>query len=256
MLLFKNLSVLVNCCVFHFYLIVLLDIQKTINFNCLRSSLTSLLDVHLTNVAVQKTAPDYDPEKGSKWSLQQLRKYLTAKHGLEQVNYHLNCVSHDYWEDEVFLWMNEWVSEFFVYLSCFPHLEHIAMGWLPKHPTNTSMNQIRAQTWRLTAQHFNHFAIRSLWIMISLVYVFSVYDYVVYWIRWRSVSSWWMISLYIRYLVFRRSWLMINIALSSTAMIYYLILTWNRKYWCQRWIGRQRDMHVHTHTHFISAIFK
>ncbi|KAK2166602.1 hypothetical protein LSH36_37g03006 [Paralvinella palmiformis] len=58
---------------------------KTINFNCLRSSLTSLLDVHLTNVAVQKTAPDYDPEKGSKWSLQQLRKYLTAKHGLEQV---------------------------------------------------------------------------------------------------------------------------------------------------------------------------
>jgi len=38
-------------------------------------------DVHLTNVAVQKTAPDYDPEKGSKWSVRQLRLYLAAKHG-------------------------------------------------------------------------------------------------------------------------------------------------------------------------------
>ena len=26
--------------------------------------------VHLTNVAIQKTALDYDPEKGAKWSLQ------------------------------------------------------------------------------------------------------------------------------------------------------------------------------------------
>ena len=39
------------------------------------------LVVHLTNIAVQKTAPDYDPEKGSKWSLRQLRQYLIAKHG-------------------------------------------------------------------------------------------------------------------------------------------------------------------------------
>ena len=44
-------------------------------------SLTALIDVHLTNVAVQKTAPDYDPEKGSKWSVRQLRLYLTARHG-------------------------------------------------------------------------------------------------------------------------------------------------------------------------------
>ncbi|XP_054624707.1 probable tubulin polyglutamylase TTLL9 isoform X2 [Dunckerocampus dactyliophorus] len=41
--------------------------------------------VHLTNVAVQKTAPDYDPEKGCKWKLQKLRMYLTAKHGRQMV---------------------------------------------------------------------------------------------------------------------------------------------------------------------------
>lgn len=78
-------------------------------------------DMHLTNVAVQKTAPDYDPEKvcnkrtskqkcmsssetlpllrdinliflivlffakGCKWQMQKLRTYLTAKHGRERV---------------------------------------------------------------------------------------------------------------------------------------------------------------------------
>ncbi|RXN11646.1 putative tubulin polyglutamylase TTLL9 isoform X1 [Labeo rohita] len=36
-------------------------------------------------IAVQKTAPDYDPEKGCKWQMQQLRQYLTAKHGFETV---------------------------------------------------------------------------------------------------------------------------------------------------------------------------
>ena len=41
--------------------------------------------MHLTNVAIQKTAPDYDPDKGCKWSLQQLRKYLTAKHGSKRI---------------------------------------------------------------------------------------------------------------------------------------------------------------------------
>ncbi|KAA0706858.1 putative tubulin polyglutamylase TTLL9 [Triplophysa tibetana] len=44
-----------------------------------------IADVHLTNVAVQKTAPDYDPEKGCKWQMHQLRRYLTAKHGLDTV---------------------------------------------------------------------------------------------------------------------------------------------------------------------------
>ena len=56
-------------------------------FSNTRFSLDSIDDsyVHLTNVAIQKTAPDYDPEKGCKWSLQQLRHYLTAKHGNELI---------------------------------------------------------------------------------------------------------------------------------------------------------------------------
>ncbi|XP_059836400.1 probable tubulin polyglutamylase TTLL9 isoform X4 [Hypanus sabinus] len=56
-------------------------------FSNTRFSLTSIDDnfIHLTNVAVQKTAPDYDPEKGCKWLLQQLRLYLTAKHGTEAI---------------------------------------------------------------------------------------------------------------------------------------------------------------------------
>lgn len=56
-------------------------------FSNTRFSLNSLDDqyVHLTNVAVQKTAPDYDPEKGCKWHLQQLRLFLTARHGAETV---------------------------------------------------------------------------------------------------------------------------------------------------------------------------
>ncbi|XP_068768162.1 probable tubulin polyglutamylase TTLL9 [Struthio camelus] len=56
-------------------------------FSNTRFTLNSIDDhyVHLTNVAVQKTAPDYDPEKGCKWMIQQLRQYLTAKHGAELV---------------------------------------------------------------------------------------------------------------------------------------------------------------------------
>nr|XP_046199791.1 probable tubulin polyglutamylase TTLL9 isoform X3 [Oncorhynchus gorbuscha] len=56
-------------------------------FSSTRFSLTSIDDqyVHLTNVAVQKTAPDYDPEKGCKWQMQQLRRYLTARHGTETI---------------------------------------------------------------------------------------------------------------------------------------------------------------------------
>uniref|UniRef100_A0A8D2L4B3 Tubulin--tyrosine ligase-like protein 9 n=1 Tax=Varanus komodoensis TaxID=61221 RepID=A0A8D2L4B3_VARKO len=54
-------------------------------FSNTRFTLNSIDDhyVHLTNVAVQKTAPDYDPEKGCKWMIQQFRLYLTAKHGAE-----------------------------------------------------------------------------------------------------------------------------------------------------------------------------
>uniref|UniRef100_A0A8C7BYM3 Tubulin--tyrosine ligase-like protein 9 n=1 Tax=Neovison vison TaxID=452646 RepID=A0A8C7BYM3_NEOVI len=41
--------------------------------------------VHLTNVAVQKTSPDYHPKKGCKWMLQRFRQYLASKHGPEAV---------------------------------------------------------------------------------------------------------------------------------------------------------------------------
>ncbi|XP_061486801.1 probable tubulin polyglutamylase TTLL9 isoform X5 [Rhineura floridana] len=56
-------------------------------FSNTRFTLNTIDDhyVHLTNVAVQKTAPDYDPEKGCKWMIQQFRLYLTAKHGAEAV---------------------------------------------------------------------------------------------------------------------------------------------------------------------------
>ncbi|XP_039903658.1 probable tubulin polyglutamylase TTLL9 isoform X2 [Simochromis diagramma] len=56
-------------------------------FSGIRFSLSSIDDkyMHLTNVSVQKTAPDYDHEKGCKWQMQQLRRYLTAKHGREMV---------------------------------------------------------------------------------------------------------------------------------------------------------------------------
>ncbi|XP_060936208.1 probable tubulin polyglutamylase TTLL9 [Limanda limanda] len=56
-------------------------------FSHTRFSLMSIDDkyMHLTNVAVQKKSPDYDPEKGCKWQIQQLRRYLTAKHGREKV---------------------------------------------------------------------------------------------------------------------------------------------------------------------------
>ncbi|XP_072169782.1 probable tubulin polyglutamylase TTLL9 isoform X1 [Diadema setosum] len=56
-------------------------------FSNTRFSLDSIDDayVHLTNVAIQKTAPDYDPEKGCKWSMPQMKTYLTAKHGIELV---------------------------------------------------------------------------------------------------------------------------------------------------------------------------
>ncbi|KAJ8382824.1 hypothetical protein SKAU_G00036020 [Synaphobranchus kaupii] len=56
-------------------------------FSGTRYSLSSIDDqyAHLTNVAVQRTAPDYDHERGCKWQLLQLRRFLTARHGGEAV---------------------------------------------------------------------------------------------------------------------------------------------------------------------------
>ncbi|XP_056896040.1 probable tubulin polyglutamylase TTLL9 isoform X1 [Takifugu flavidus] len=56
-------------------------------FSNTRYSLSTIDDkyMHLTNVAIQKTAPDYDPESVRKWTVQHLRRYLTAKHGRARV---------------------------------------------------------------------------------------------------------------------------------------------------------------------------
>jgi tubulin polyglutamylase TTLL9 len=37
--------------------------------------------IHLTNVAVQKHAPNYDSSKGMKWAIRSLRLFMTTKHG-------------------------------------------------------------------------------------------------------------------------------------------------------------------------------
>ncbi|CAB3399038.1 unnamed protein product [Caenorhabditis bovis] len=41
--------------------------------------------VHLTNVAIAKTASDYDPERGLKWSLPKLFRFFKAIHGCSKV---------------------------------------------------------------------------------------------------------------------------------------------------------------------------
>jgi tubulin polyglutamylase TTLL9 len=41
--------------------------------------------VHLTNVAVQKTAKGYDKNKGCKWLMSQVKQYLITRHGKEAV---------------------------------------------------------------------------------------------------------------------------------------------------------------------------
>nr|KAG5712983.1 hypothetical protein BaRGS_021777 [Batillaria attramentaria] len=43
-------------------------------------------DLRIYVLVTSKTAPDYDPEKGCKWSLQQLRQYFIAKHGIEAMD--------------------------------------------------------------------------------------------------------------------------------------------------------------------------
>jgi tubulin polyglutamylase TTLL9 len=45
-----------------------------------------ILDIHATNVAIQKTSPHYDGDKGCKWLLRNLKNYLMSKHPPRQVN--------------------------------------------------------------------------------------------------------------------------------------------------------------------------
>ena len=42
--------------------------------------------IHLTNVAIQKTADNYDRKRGMKWSVRSLKLYLTSRHGAEAVD--------------------------------------------------------------------------------------------------------------------------------------------------------------------------
>uniref|UniRef100_A0A7S3D9R4 Tubulin--tyrosine ligase-like protein 9 n=1 Tax=Palpitomonas bilix TaxID=652834 RepID=A0A7S3D9R4_9EUKA len=42
--------------------------------------------IHLTNVAIQKTNPEYQAGTGCKWSLRSLKLYLMSKHGPDAVN--------------------------------------------------------------------------------------------------------------------------------------------------------------------------
>jgi hypothetical protein len=45
-----------------------------------------IVDVHLTNVAIQKKGDDYDAESGGKWDVRSLKLYLLSKYGVERVN--------------------------------------------------------------------------------------------------------------------------------------------------------------------------
>ena len=42
--------------------------------------------MHLTNVAIQKTADNYDEKLGGKWDLRGMKLYLMSKYGSEKVN--------------------------------------------------------------------------------------------------------------------------------------------------------------------------
>ena len=43
-------------------------------------------DVHLTNVAIQKTNAKYDPNSGGKMNIRNLKLYLMHKFGVERTN--------------------------------------------------------------------------------------------------------------------------------------------------------------------------
>lgn len=42
--------------------------------------------IHATNVAIQKTAPNYDGDKGCKWLLRNLKMYMVSKHGNQAID--------------------------------------------------------------------------------------------------------------------------------------------------------------------------
>ncbi|KAJ1502386.1 putative tubulin polyglutamylase ttll9 [Coelomomyces lativittatus] len=50
------------------------------------------LYIHATNVAIQKTAPNYDGSKGCKWLIRNLKMFLMSKHGTEPVRILFNHI--------------------------------------------------------------------------------------------------------------------------------------------------------------------
>ena len=42
--------------------------------------------MHLTNVAIQKNAENYDENIGGKWYLDKLKNYLSSKFGTDRIN--------------------------------------------------------------------------------------------------------------------------------------------------------------------------
>ena len=52
---------------------------RTVNGETL--TMHSSIDIHATNVAIQKTAPNYVASKGCKWLLRSLKRYVATHHG-------------------------------------------------------------------------------------------------------------------------------------------------------------------------------
>lgn len=53
--------------------------------------------VHLTNVAIQKKAPDYNPDRGAKWPLTSLRRYLCQTRGEDATEIAFKRVNDVFW---------------------------------------------------------------------------------------------------------------------------------------------------------------
>ena len=53
--------------------------------------------VHLTNVAIQKKAPDYNPDRGAKWPLTSLRRYLNQSKGNEETEAAFKRINDVFW---------------------------------------------------------------------------------------------------------------------------------------------------------------
>mmetsp|Transcript_11780 Transcript_11780/g.40656 ORF Transcript_11780/g.40656 Transcript_11780/m.40656 type:complete len:413 (-) Transcript_11780:85-1323(-) len=58
---------------------------SNMRFSMLKDNLGDVA-IHLTNVAIQKQAANYDKDQGCKWELKSMKLFLISKHGLEAAN--------------------------------------------------------------------------------------------------------------------------------------------------------------------------